>query len=910
MPIPIGEDFKNIFSGINPDYFKKVDLQESFFKQLLDYSIERSYLNEIVESMSSPKTDELLEGRTISWIRIDRLPINPSSSDDYDLMTRWQGALSALHSWGQKVIFLLLRYNGYTNIFIGTESPYRGISAKQAAEHMCQAMSSTMPGIDISVIDKDSVADTISIKLMELNAAGAITGIPSLRKQTKRDIFQTLDALAFGLHDSFGDKNYAMVVVAEPITDDEITDIISRYRSTGNSVHNFVKQTVTNTEGQSNNAAVSMGSGAIIQHLLRFAGVAKFSGFAAAAGVFSTVPEMIHLNLGNFKRNTAGFGGGLFVNRGYGHNISQGVNIEYLNKFAAYSEELIDKHIDRLKRGRNYGFWNVGTYILGSSDSEVDSVMGILRTIYSGEDSFIEPIRLHHFSKNIINNQDQFDECKNDACRVSFANIIKSFQLIPLPTDFDNCNGNLWHPLGKHYQYLSTTLNTEELSVETSLPRKDVPGLRFVKTMVRFANNPAKVDSKDIIRLGNIIDTGVMQKNTYQIDFNALVKHCLISGTTGMGKSTTCRRIIREVLDHNVPVLVMEPAKDEYVRWAIQYNKSIDDDKKLSEIEKKSKKFSIYMPGVSEIDGYQLEQLKINPFEPAAMQGASIDMLSHCEQLITILNASLPTSDVLPIIIDESVYTYLKSYYYDGFISGSMKQKEKYVKLEGLPKIAEGILKQRGYEEKVRDNLMAAVRTRFEYLIRGKRGDVLNVSKSTNFNTLFSGNVIINFSKVSAKKDKALIMSLLTLALYEYRTSECFYNELYRKKAQSNKLLHLTVIEEAHNLLAKPSPDFGRSGDSQQISSEMFSNILSEIRAYGEGIMIVDQVPTKLIPDSIKNTNYKITHRLVAPDDADVMAAALSLRGEQKALIGSLGLGEAIVFGDSDDAAAWIKIRK
>lgn len=206
--------------------------------------------------------------------------------------------------------------------------------------------------------------------------------------------------------------------------------------------------------------------------------------------------------------------------------------------------------------------------------------------------------------------------------------------------------------------------------------------------------------------------------------------------------------------------------------------------------------------------------------------------------------------------------------------------------------------------------MTAALKTRFEYLLRGKRGAILNVDKSTDHNNLFAHNAVINVSRITAQKDKALMMALITLALYEYRISKYLHNLKYREKAQENKLLHLTVIEEAHNLLAKPSADYGRSGDSQKISSEMFSNILSEIRSYGEGIMIVDQVPAKLIPDAIKNTNYKIVHRLVAPDDAQSMAAALSLRGDPKDLISSLAQGEAIIFGDRDDAAAWVKIRQ
>lgn len=155
-----------------------------------------------------------------------------------------------------------------------------------------------------------------------------------------------------------------------------------------------------------------------------------------------------------------------------------------------------------------------------------------------------------------------------------------------------------------------------------------------------------------------------------------------------------------------------------------------------------------------------------------------------------------------------------------------------------------------------------------------------------------------------------MIMSFLVVALYEYRNSAFSYDAAYRAKANENKLLHLTLIEEAHNLLQKPEMDIGGSGNPQKVSAEMFTNILSEIRSYGQGLIIVDQVPTRLIPDAIKNTNYKIIHRLTAADDAAEVAASMSLSEEQIGIIPRLRIGEAIVCGDLDDAALWVKIKR
>jgi Cdc6-like AAA superfamily ATPase len=185
----------------------------------------------------------------------------------------------------------------------------------------------------------------------------------------------------------------------------------------------------------------------------------------------------------------------------------------------------------------------------------------------------VEPIRVH-----LLND-------KSGAL-----DIVRRCDLIPLVSDklAPEDQKKDWNILGRMYQYVSTPLNTEELSIATSLPRRDVPGLRFVKTSVRFANNPARVDG-DTICLGKVVDTGVVQNNEYRIDPNALVRHAIVAGSTGSGKSTTCKTIIREVLDRNIPVMIIEPAKDDYVRWAISWNKKIDADDTLSEEEKEKK---------------------------------------------------------------------------------------------------------------------------------------------------------------------------------------------------------------------------------------------------------------------------------------------------------------------------------
>lgn len=846
----------------------KVNIPDDFYQNLLTQLLERDYLSDTGHM-------KFLDSKTkyaVNWMQITRLPVHPNENESYDLFSRWQGVLTSLHAWGYRLYFLLMRYDGKTKLFIGTASSNQNVAAQQAIEQLRESTFGSMPGMGLRLINDKMAYDEIHQSLQNMRSIGAVTGIPSFKKTEQNLMLQTLDQLAFGIRDIYGtEKNYAMLVMADPISDHEVTDIVARYRRLSSGIHTAVKMSSSEMINKSETKDPKAKKRAGINMLGSVVG--------AIAGCVAKAPmagALVGTNLTTLL--TADMSSPIQ------YASSASTNYEYLDKFAEYAEEAANYHVTRLNEGRSYGFWNTGIYVLADMNQDVMTVTGMLRSIYSGEETYYEPIRLHLFKSN-----------------PEAMNIVRNnFDLLPLIQEGKENTDKEWHLLGKYYQYLSTPMNTRELSLATSLPRRDVPGLRFVKTAVRFANNPAEVERDNIITLGNIVDTGVVQDTTYDIDVNSLVRHALVSGSTGSGKSTTCKRLLAEVLQRNVPIMVIEPAKDDYVRWALEMNKSLPPEKQ----------FKIYMPGVKEFEGHRVEELKLNPFEPAYCEGAEVDLLQHSETFATLLNACLPAEEVVPILIEETVYETIREFAESNdrlFDDGFVEPMNSYPKVSDMLNKAIEIMAHKSYAQLNKDNLTEVLATRFKSLERGMRGKILNVKKSTSYQELFSGNVIINISRLSGTKDKALIMSLLMQALYEYRISCYSYDKDYRNKAQKNKLLHLTLIEEAHNVLLKPS-DHAGSGSPQRAAAELFANMLSEVRGYGQGFIVVDQVPTRLIDDVIKNTNYKIIHRLTAPDDQEVMASCMAFRDDQKYIIPALEKGNAIICGDEDDAASWVRI--
>ena len=820
----------------------------------IESDLERIYLYGLNQNMKYDESKMVLQ--KVTWLQLLRIPVNPTGGQLLDLLSYWQNALATFNVWGNRFVFLLLRMDGGTGIYFGVTTGENGMDAEQAIRQVKQATSAAIPGMEVESLSEADSHSLITERLEEFCSYGTITGVPSPREHGRGEEAQTMDALAFGFKGEANEgTDYAVMVVSQPIEERELNEIIHRVRRQSEAVHSMVKI------GAGRNAGVS---------------ASQSSSVNATAGAIDGLMFLtqLHANGGSI---------GTSMSKSQSANQGQSISVDWLNKSAQYIENALEIYEDRMRRGRNLGFWNTGVYVLARTDNDVRTVLGILKSVYAGENSYIEPVRA-----NLLHGEQGL-------------RLVKDFQLLPFKVK---------HPFGECFNYISTPLNTEELAIATALPRKDVPGIRFSKTAVRFATNPAEQVGRDAMEIGHIMDMGIVQNKLYRMNPDALVRHALVAGCTGSGKSTTCKKFLAEADARKIPSLIIEPAKDDYVRWAIAYNKRIDEDTTLSEAEKEERKYDIYMPGVEELDGYRMRKLKINPFEPAAIKGAPVDLMSRYEQVVTIINASIPSSDVLPVLIDETVYRFMSQYFGEDFQKESTDQKMEYPKLDGLLAVARKVLEERNYDKKVQNDIAAALDTRFNYLVRGKRGSILNVRKSVDYDRLFNHKTVINLSRMIGTKDKAMIMSFLVVALYEYRNSAFSYDAAYRAKANENKLLHLTLIEEAHNLLQKPEMDIGGSGNPQKVSAEMFTNILSEIRSYGQGLIIVDQVPTRLIPDAIKNTNYKIIHRLTAADDAAEVAASMSLSEEQVGIIPRLRIGEAIVCGDLDDAALWVKIKR
>jgi hypothetical protein len=195
----------------------------------------------------------------------------------------------------------------------------------------------------------------------------------------------------------------------------------------------------------------------------------------------------------------------------------------------------------------------------------------------------------------------------------------------------------------------------------------------------------------------------------------------------------------------------------------------------------------------------------------------------------------------------------------------------------------EDYVKNMGYEGELSSNIKTAMLARLESLCVGAKGFMLNTSEIPLFASLLSKNVVFELEGLADDSDKAFTVGLLIIYLTEYRMYEKEISHDYK-----TQLKHLLVIEEAHRLLKnisteKTGDDFGNPKGK---AVEHFTNMIAEMRSYGQGVIISEQIPSKIAPDVIKNSSNKIIHRIVAKDDQEIVANMIGMNSKDAIYLG------------------------
>lgn len=238
--------------------------------------------------------------------------------------------------------------------------------------------------------------------------------------------------------------------------------------------------------------------------------------------------------------------------------------------------------------------------------------------------------------------------------------------------------------------------------------------------------------------------------------------------------------------------------------------------------------------------------LRMNPFSFPA----DIHVLEHLDRLIEIFNVCWPMYAAMPAVLKNAVEKAYEDCGWDLTASTNKYGEDMYPTFADVARNVKFIIDSSDYDTDNKGAYKGSLLTRLNSLTNGINGTIFTIDELTN-EELFDNNVIIDLSRVGSSETKALIMGMLVLKLQEYRIKP--------NGTINSDLNHVTVLEEAHNLLKRTSTEHvSESSNLIGKSVEMLSNAIAEMRTYGEGFIIADQAPAMLDMAAIRNTNTKI----------------------------------------------------
>ncbi|MEU8800081.1 ATP-binding protein [Spirillospora sp. NPDC048819] len=408
-------------------------------------------------------------------------------------------------------------------------------------------------------------------------------------------------------------------------------------------------------------------------------------------------------------------------------------------------------------------------------------------------------------------------------------------------------------------------------------PVREVAGVRFAMRpefdvtpefdVVAGASGPAAG-----VPLGRVLDRNRREVGPLSLPLSSLNRHTFVCGATGAGKSQTVRSLLTAASHAGLPWLVVEPAKAEYRLMAAR----------LPDAE-----VVAIRPGDADAIA-----AGINPLEPATgPDGRPFPLQTHADLLRALFLAAFDADEPFPQVLSAALTRCYERLGWDlalgePSIPGSSPR---YPTLADLQATAEQVVTDIGYGQEITDNVRGFIRVRLSSLRLGTTGRFFEGGHPIDFDALLARNVVLEIEDVGDDRDKAFLMGTVLVRLVEHL-------RMRQRQGGPAGLRHLSVFEEAHRLLRR-SEEAGPASH----AVETFASLLAEIRAYGEGLIVAEQIPSKLVPDVIKNTAVKIVHRLPAKDDRDAVGATMNITDDQSQYLVTLTPGEGAVFTDGMD---------
>ena len=578
--------------------------------------------------------------------------------------------------------------------------------------------------------------------------------------------------------------------------------------------------------------------------------LAKTASRALSQTVGQTLGSSSGVNLGS--NIGANFARASNVTATLGKN--EGITQSFTNHNISHALKVLEEQMKRFEKGTAMGMWEFAAYVLSEDQNIANNVAHTYLALTQGEESFMSQSSVNLWRGDL-------GESSGDA-----EEIVAYLRELRHPLFGLNPNLLLADPTFSVYPSIVTStvpLTGQELAFSLNFPRKSIPGLPILEC-AEFGRNIAKFDEEDVtdkmLHLGDIFHMYHKEDVPVNLNQNSLASHVFVTGSTGSGKSNTIYQLLNEGRKNGLKFLVVEPAKGEYKHVFGNY----DD-------------VSVYgtNPQLTPL-------LRLNPFSFPK----EIHILEHLDRLVEIFNVCWPMYAAMPAVLKKAVEQSYQDCGWD-LLESSNPYGRLYPNFNDIADNIKTIIDSSEYDDENKGAYKGALLTRIESLTNGINGLIFSNEELTNEH-LFDTNVIVDLSRVGSTETKSLLMGILVLKLQEYRMTSGDMNA---------ELKHITVLEEAHNLLKRTSTEqMAESANLLGKSVEMLANAIAEMRTYGEGFIIADQAPGLMDLSVIRNTNTKIIMRLPDFSDRELVGKSANLNEDQIIELAKLPKGVAAVY--------------
>lgn len=881
--------FQDAVEETRPEKYEEVKLEG----QLIDYNdIDKAELanacsqafdsmvtRDFLHSLSDCKVKLLVNSSyytKVRWYRIDKIVMEK----DVFFADKLSMLYMSLHKTARNIILVLNKQNnGDIELYLGARDFFGNscISGKILEA----GLEGYFPGIRFEQSSINGLQFTNP-------AVSSVSAIASLRDDKKEDFVQGIERLinatssiprfrAYFVADSVGDAEvngmitafnnlYSTLSPAETLqmtfNESETQGVSESFTENfSESIGESISKTVTHTDGYSENNTESNtdsegSSDNRSRNILKSIWhglVGGKTGSGSNHSSSSTLSQTIGKNFSDSEANQKGTNKnttkGEAKQKGKNESITTGSSkqITYKNRTVKFYLDILDKQLKRLQNGRPFGLWSVATYFVANDPTTAQQLSNIYRGSIIGEESGLQTCAINTWT---------------DKSRVSAINHYLENSLHPR-FDFNSLDVSA-----------GSVVNSKELAIHLSLPQSSVPGI-IVQERASFARNVFSTkNTTNEIHLGDIVHLGQKSMTPVNLNIDELTKHLFVTGSTGSGKSNTMYLILKQLKEKGKTFMVIEPAKGEYKHVF----GCLDDVTVYSHTNKIGK------------------LLQINPF---VFPYQHVDVLEHIKRIVGIFNACWSLYAAMPSILEHSIITAYEKCGWEVETSEHKLKDPIFPNVDDVVVCVKDYIDRSDYSADTKGDYKAAIEKRLQDLCEGMFDKMFNRGSIPD-EELFNKNTIIDLSRTGSSETNALIMGFLVIKLNEFRMSEGGMNKSLR---------HVTVLEEAHNLLRKVSTS--QSMETANVagkSVEMITNGIAEMRTYGESFIIVDQSPAMLDTAAIRNTNTKIVLSLPDTEDRKVAGGSMSLNDEQIDEIARQNQGEAIVYQNHWEAPVQCKV--